>query len=101
MISDRLTWKNNQLFCDATHQSAFHLSLYILVISTLFDTIASSRLGEKTKPNSPSNYETLQFRLWVPFKSGFDSDQGLPYRSLFHMVYKVFYVNTFYSFHNM
>ena len=49
---------------------SFCLSLYILVILRLFDAIASLRLGEKLKPNSPSNYEILiaeimrsQFRL--------------------------------------
>ena len=54
------------------HQFVFMLSLdfslYILVISILFDAIACSRLGEKLKPNSPSNYEILQFGLWAPLK---------------------------------
>ena len=44
------------------------INLYILVISIIFDAIAPPRLGEKSKPNSLSNYEILQFRLWVPLK---------------------------------
>ena len=30
-------------------------------------------------------------------KSGFDSDQGFPHESSSHIVYKVLYVNSFYS----
>ena len=33
----------------------------------------------------------------MPLKSGFDSAQDFPYESYSHMVYKVLYVNIFYS----
>ena len=48
--------------------SLYSCYLYILLISTLFDGIASPRLREKPKPNSPSNYVILQFRFWAPLK---------------------------------
>ena len=48
--------------------SQYSCYLYILVILILFDAIASPRFVEKPKPNSPSNYEILQFRLWAPLK---------------------------------
>ena len=44
------------------------LYIYFLVISILLDAIAFPKIGEKTKPNSSSNYEILQVRLWAPLK---------------------------------
>ena len=43
----------------------------------MFDATASPRLGEKPKPNSPSNYKILQFRMG-DLNIGFDSDQSFP-----------------------
>ena len=46
--------------------------------------------------NSRSIYEIFRFRLWA-LKSGFDSNQGFPYESSSHILYKALYVNSFYS----
>ena len=75
------------------------MSLHILIITVLVDAIFSTRLGENPKPNSPNIYEIVyfKFRLWAPFKSVFDSGQGFPYESSSHIMYKVLYVNSFYS----
>ena len=63
----------------------------------MFDAIASPSLGERPKANSPSNYEILQFRLLGALESGFSSAQGFPDESSSHILYKVLYVNSFYS----
>ena len=76
-----------------------YLSLYILVMSILFDAIASTKLEEKPKPNSPSNYDLdfiLQLRLWAPlnvvltqgfFQGFFKIDQGFFYGNRFYSLY--------------
>ena len=56
------------------------------------------KLGEKSKPNSLSNYEILQFRLWAPLKLVLTLIKALLLGHLpTWLVYKVLYVHSFYS----
>ena len=78
------------------HVISRFLSIYFSYINIVWCNSFPKAWGE-AKAKLPSNYEILQFRLWAPLKAVLILIKVFSHKSSSHILYKVHYVNNFYS----